>query len=456
MNLSTDQLIYRSFLIYLALNLLAAYTILLTRTPKVMRSELMISATIFLLIPALIFLIINKSKVQSDKKTLMYSLTMVAFYLTSCYFYFTQATHFTNILLAINIMILLSITMKRQWVYTFSVLSISIMIVSIYLIKDNIIYYTSIGVILTTTYVCTLLIKTFKQYVLDLKNLNESLENKVYERTSELETMNEDLVQTMQHLNETQEKLLETSRLATLGKVIAGVAHEINTPLGVSVTSTSYLIKELEIIKSDFKDSKLSKSDFLESLDNLTESSTLIESSLIEATGIINQFKKVSPYPKDAFSKDVELKALLEDFSFNNNQIFESHNIKLEIDCEDITIYINPDILLEVLYNLLSNTITHGFKDIDIGRISIKVNQEKENVIFIFSNSGHKIPISLMKKIMEPFFTTSSNKVNKGLGLSIIHSLIVGVLGGTFDIKNIDSGGVEFIMTFPALASDSK
>lgn len=454
--LNTKEIIFKSFMIYLAISLISSYTIILTRTAVELRIGLLISATIFLVIPAILFILIYCSKLTSKLKIAFYSSVMVIFYITTCVFYFEEPSHFTNILLAINIMILFSLAGDRFWTYGFAFLAFIVLIVSIYLKEDDLLYFTSVGVLVPTTYACTMLVKRSKKYISDLITLNNSLDLKVKERTVSLEQSNtsliesnEELLATLEDLKETQLQLVEAKKIAALNHVVSGVAHEINTPIGVGVTTVTYLEKVTKEIKLSLTNNQISKSQLLSKIENIETSSKLIEKSLLNAINLIDQFKKISPYNKEVHEKNVDLCFVLEHFKNDRIESLEASNISIDIECESILMKLNPDILLEILNALLDNSITHGFRGRSVGNINIKIQKIKDNIHISFKNDGLQIDDENLEKIFVPFFSTTQDEMHHGLGLNIVHSIVTGILEGNVTAKNVKPVGVEFLIVFP-------
>lgn len=455
--LNTKEIIFKSFMIYLALSFVTTYIIVLTRTAVELRTGILINATIFLIIPTMSFLLVHYSKFSSRVKIALYCSVMVVFYITTCVFYFEEPTHFTNILLAINIMILFSLAGNHFWTYGFAILAFVVLMFSIYFKEDDLLYFTSVGVLVPTTYACTMLVKRSKKYISDLTNLNKSLDLKVKERTASLEQSNtsltesnEELQATLEDLKETQQRLVEAKRIAALNHVVSGVAHEINTPIGVGVTTITYLEKVTEDIKLSLSNNQISKSQLLNKIENIETSSKLIERSLLSAINLIDQFKKISPYKKEVHEKNVDLCLVLEHFKNDRVESLEEYNVTVDIDCEPVLMKLNPDILLEILNALLDNSITHGFKGRSVGNINIKIQKIKENIHLSFKNDGLQIDDENLEKIFVPFFSTTQDDMHHGLGLNIVHSIVTGILKGNVTAKNLQSVGVEFLIVFPS------
>ncbi|MGL1892718.1 MAG: substrate-binding domain-containing protein [Spirochaetaceae bacterium] len=247
-------------------------------------------------------------------------------------------------------------------------------------------------------------------------------------------------------LKETQSLLIESEKMAFLGNLVAGLAHEINTPVGVTVTAASYLDDLILDIYNDYHSNKLTKTKIENFLEFAKDSSDLIKSNIKNTVSLINKFKKISS------NTDFELKKVF-DLSEETNNIFRRLNKNLTDVITNIDV---PEILLidsyketfyEIFKGLFINSIDHGFKD-GIGEISVKISKTYNLVKITYSDNGIACVESLLEKMFDPFFTTKRIQGFTGLGLTIIYNLIKNRLGGEIDVAIIN-GQLTFTIIVP-------
>ena len=270
---------------------------------------------------------------------------------------------------------------------------------------------------------------------------NQTLEQKVKDRTAELED-------TLRSLESAREKLVQSEKMAALGNLVAGIAHEINTPLGIALTSVSNCKEELAGIYKDFESGELSEEGFRDFNDICSEGLNLAESSLFRAADLVQDFKRTSA---DQTSMDVERLSLDDYIPRVCNPLrpmLKKDNIQLKLDIHpDTTIITSPGIIAQLLTNLLSNAQRHGFHDYknDKGNlITVGCYGVDDGVIISVSDNGKGSPASLHKKVFEPFYTTARDQGGTGLGLNILYNLVIQKLQGEVELISAPDEGTTF------------
>lgn len=276
------------------------------------------------------------------------------------------------------------------------------------------------------------------------------LENKVKARTLELQEKANDLNDTLEKLTHSQAQLIETEKMSALGSLVAGVAHEVNTPIGVSLTGITHIQAETREIIKALENENLGKNaleDYLDMIDKMADSMHL---SLVNAANLIRSFKQV------AVDQHVEEKRLFDLKEYYDEVLLSLHNkikhTRLKV-CNriDNNIMLNSyaGIFSQILTNLIMNSLIHAFNDDDEGEIDIYGNFKNHNLNITYTDNGKGIDEKIINNIFEPFFTTRLGKGGSGLGLNIIFNLITHKLKGQIQCKNRTSGGVKFIITIP-------
>lgn len=267
---------------------------------------------------------------------------------------------------------------------------------------------------------------------------------------------NEKLKASFQQLQEAQEQLVESEKMASLGGLVAGIAHEINTPLGVSVTATSYLEREIRILEAQYKTGELSAEDVERFIEGANEGASIIMMNLARATELVKSFKKVSVDQSSDKCREFDLKEYIEEILFSLKPQLRTHQHTVEVSClEGIILFSHPGALAQILTCFLMNSLHHGFEEGTNGKINVKAKLTQDMIELSYKDNGHGINIENLQQIFEPFYTTKRGKGGSGLGLHIVFNLVTQTLGGTIKCQSWVGEGTEFIIQFPATLSES-
>lgn len=255
---------------------------------------------------------------------------------------------------------------------------------------------------------------------------------------------NHDLEEKIKLLEETKNQLIESEKMAALGALVSGVAHEINTPLGIGVTGISQIQKEINDLEKKFKNETLSKSHLEYHVEIVKKLSDIIFSNLNRASKLIESFKNISV---DQHSDEIRLFNLhdyLDEILFSIQSTLKKKHVEvLNKIAPDVMLESYPGSFFQIFTNLIANSILHAFEDDENN--CIEINSEKDKPLCIhFKDNGKGIKKDEAKKIFDPFYTTARGNGGSGLGLSIIYNLISQKLGGTIDIIFDDSKGLHF------------
>lgn len=294
--------------------------------------------------------------------------------------------------------------------------------------------------------------EALKSYEQDIrvKEHNIILEQTVKIRTKELQ-------ETLADLKQSQEKLIQSEKLASLGQLLAGIAHEINTPVGVGVTASSFLRTQISKLKDMVASGEIDKDDFNSIINNIDESGKLILSNLDRAAGLIHSFKQTSADQISEEKRSFEIGKVLSDTMLTLHPKLKSTRIKHAINCpEGFTIKSYPGAISQIVTNLVMNSLMHAFDKNDEGNINISVERiGNESVVISFSDDGKGIPKNMQKKIFDPFVTTKRAKGGTGLGLNIVFNIVNKVLQGKIHCESNEGKGTIFTITMPQEISSS-
>ncbi|MEW6994187.1 sensor histidine kinase [Colwelliaceae bacterium MEBiC 14330] len=279
---------------------------------------------------------------------------------------------------------------------------------------------------------------------------NQALENRLSARTDALKESNQELLSTLEKLHEFQGQLVETEKMASLGDMVAGIAHEVNTPIGLGVTASSLLSDKLHEIKQAFENKTLRSSQLKKFLADSDENVAIIFRNLERAAKLISSFKKVAVDQSSAESRTFNVRGLLDEVLLTLSAKLDSTNVTIEINCpENLFINSKPGPINQILINLILNSIYHAFEGLEHGNIIINVMNFSDQLHINYSDDGIGIDDSVKARIFEPFTTTKRGSGGSGLGMHLVYNLVTQALDGHIMLENDLSHGVSFDITFP-------
>jgi PAS domain S-box-containing protein len=270
----------------------------------------------------------------------------------------------------------------------------------------------------------------------NLVQLNSDLEARVARRTRELELA--------------MAQLLESEKMAALGSLVAGVAHELNTPIGNVLAVASTLQDDVHDFNSKLLSGQARRSDVEHSTQRLQEAATLIERNAVRAAKLINDFKEVAVDQSSSRRRRFDLHAVVDEVVATSRPMLKgtTHTVQLQIP-DGIVLDSFPGPLEQVLTNLLHNSIRHGFEGRENGQIQIHAILDGDAVVITYEDNGCGIPEKNLPHIFEPFYTTKLGQGGSGLGLYIVYNLVAHVLGGTLSAQTLATQGTRFVLRLP-------
>jgi len=289
--------------------------------------------------------------------------------------------------------------------------------------------------------------------ITEQKRTEAELEQRVQDRTRALTEANTELVAALNRLKQTQDSLVRSEKLASLGSLVAGVAHELNTPLGTALTMATTLRDRTGEFVAETR-TGLRRSTLNAYVEMLQSASELITRNLSRASELIVSFKHVAVDQTSSQRRDFELGHVVKEVTDTLRHMFKktSHTLELDI-AQGIAMDSYPGPLGQVITNLLNNALIHAFPDRERGRMRIQaVLIGPEHVCLTFSDDGVGIPSEAQKRIFDPFFTTRLGQGGSGLGLNIVHNIVEGLLGGSIRVESAEGKGTRFVMELPLQA----
>lgn len=284
----------------------------------------------------------------------------------------------------------------------------------------------------------------------DILRLNENLERQVRQRTRQLEGTNVELSEAYENLKEAQSLIVQNEKLAALGQMVSGVAHEMNTPLGNAYTAATYLEGVARNVSQKIQSNNLKRSEFLELLSEIESGADIIARNLHIASDLIFNFKQISADHQNMDLRTFNLHEVIKNIIISFSIDLRNANVNLEFLCkEDLTIRSYPGAVVHLVSNLIRNSLIHGFEDKEGGYIRIEVFEFEDTISLMIQDNGVGMDQMTLNQIYDPFFTTKRSKGGTGLGLNIVHNMITNVLEGSISCESELGKGTTFKIQLP-------
>jgi len=258
----------------------------------------------------------------------------------------------------------------------------------------------------------------------------------------------------LRNLRETQNSLIEAEKLAALGRLVAGVAHEVNNPVGISLTVASSLERKTALFADEVGRGNLKRSSLNEFLETSRDAASQLVANLNRAAELIQSFKQVAADRNYSDQRIFDLGDLTEQVVMSLRPGLRKHHLTLSVDCQpNLSMNSYPGPYGQVLTNLFLNSVAHAFPDGRPGAVDIQVRESgKDNVEIIFSDDGCGMSLDVRRRAFDPFFTTRRDQGGTGLGLHIVYSIVTNRLGGRLDLDSEPGGGTRIQIILPRVA----
>jgi signal transduction histidine kinase len=298
-----------------------------------------------------------------------------------------------------------------------------------------------------------LLAKTMQNMAHDLNKSYEELEAKVQERTAELSVAKNSAEQSLATLQVAQKQLVESEKMAALGGLVAGIAHEINTPVGVSITAASHLQEKMKELETGFKAGTIKKAELEKFLATSGETLVITMTNLNRAAELIASFKQVAVDQSSEDRRTFNFKNYLNEILLSLKHEYKRTSHRIEITgADDLEIDSYPGAFSQIVTNLLMNSLIHAYDPETEGSIRFDIRRENGSAVLRYSDNGKGIPPENLGRIFEPFFTTRRGKGGSGLGMHIVYNLVTTKLNGAINCASEVGKGTTFTVTFPVNA----
>lgn len=287
---------------------------------------------------------------------------------------------------------------------------------------------------------------------IEIRQLNQDLEQKINDRTQALKTSNQDLLNTLSTLHQYQNQIVETEKMASLGQMVAGVAHEVNTPIGLGVTASTLMQDKLAEIQKAFDEKKLTSNQLAKFLGDSAENLGIIYRNLERAANLIRSFKQVAVDQSNDNKRYFNMHQLLNEvlLSLRPNLKKTQHQIIIQCD-EELEMESKPGPISQILINLIMNSLIHAFEHKEKGTMTISVTLANSRCYLHYKDDGSGVPEHIKKRIFDPFVTTKRGEGGSGLGMHLVYNLVTQALNGKIQLESTLDHGLEIQIDFPVI-----
>lgn len=293
----------------------------------------------------------------------------------------------------------------------------------------------------------------------EIRQLNLNLENKVNQRTDELAGANKYLKNALNELEQSHNQLVEQEKMASLGGLVAGIAHEINTPVGIGVTAISHLSYMIKELRTKFADKIVTQNYMQAFLENSEKSAEISLYNLSRAADIISNFKLIAVDQSSDQMRTIDLNNYLHEVILSLHPKLKRLKHQIKIDCDDkLQVYCRAGALVQIITNLVMNSVIHGFENKEQGNITITCLSKENRVHIYYEDDGCGMSAETLAKLFEPFYTTKRGKGGSGLGAHLVYNLVTQALNGHISASSVLDQGLKYNIEFPiienSIASD--
>lgn len=258
----------------------------------------------------------------------------------------------------------------------------------------------------------------------------------------------------LKDLEKSQNHLVEREKMASLGELVAGIAHEVNTPIGIGVTASSHTRNLLLNLQKSYDNGTLDEDDLTQFLENAKESVEITEQNLNRSADLIRSFKQVAVDQSSGKVRKIKLRQHIEDVILSLRPQLKRYQHRIEIEgSEELFCVVDAGALSQIVTNLVMNSINHAFADETSGLIQLSFVERGCSVELVYRDNGCGMSAKHLSKIFEPFFTTKRGQGGSGLGTHIIYNQVCQGLHGKISVQSEPNKGIDFVIEFPQQAA---
>lgn len=298
------------------------------------------------------------------------------------------------------------------------------------------------------------------QAMIDLQQQKYELEQQKLVLTEEIDlrkqteqallTKQSQLQNSLDELGFAQEQLIGSEKMAVLGGLVAGITHEINTPIGIGVTATSFLQERLLEIEHAYQDKSLSSTALEGFISEATQSTLLLLNNLERASDLITSFKQIAVDQASEALRTINFKDYINEVIRSLHPQLKKTPHSINLTCpDDLIINLPAGVISQIFTNLIMNSLMHAFENMNSGQISIIITTDNNNLIINYQDNGVGLPPAQLKRLFDPFFTTKRDQGGSGLGTHIIFNLVKQTLNGQIEVTSEPNKGLHYCISFP-------
>ncbi|MDX3775434.1 ATP-binding protein [Chromatiaceae bacterium AAb-1] len=289
-----------------------------------------------------------------------------------------------------------------------------------------------------------------------IRQLNQGLEQKIEDRTQALKTSNQELLNTLATLHQYQNQIIETEKMASLGQMVAGVAHEVNTPIGLGITASTLLQDKLTDIQKAFDDKKLTSSQLARFMEDSKENLGIIYRNLERAASLISSFKRVAVDQSNDNRRQFNMLQLINEVLLSLRPNLKKTPHQIIVECpETLELDSKPGPINQILINLIMNSLIHAFDNTEQGEIHITASVSHNRCLLLYSDNGAGVPEAIRKRIFDPFVTTKRGEGGSGLGMHLVYNLVTQALNGKIQLDSTLGHGIDVKIDFPVIVKST-
>ncbi len=287
------------------------------------------------------------------------------------------------------------------------------------------------------------------ELIINQRELRQENENRQYIE-DELRKRNRELAESMETLRMAKDQLVESERMASLGGLVAGIAHDVNTPLGVGVTAASFLQERIRSLQQAYEDKNLTGKTMSSFLAEASQTTDFLLGNLNRASDLISSFKQVAVDQTSEAERDVDLKGYIQEVILSLAPSFKKTKHKIDVQCPDnLVIKCAPGVIAQIFTNMIMNSLIHGFESKEAGNIKITIQEKDGEVMIHYEDDGKGLSQDNLDRHFDAFFTTKRGKGGSGLGTHIMYNLVTQTLGGRIKASSVEGKGLSYDIQFP-------
>lgn len=260
------------------------------------------------------------------------------------------------------------------------------------------------------------------------------------------ETAQQEATRALADLRTAQASLIRQEKLVSLGQLVAGVAHEINTPLGIAITTGTHIEREVETVGAGMENRSLTRSALAAFIEDAREGFLVLNSNLRRAADLVRSFKQVAADQFVEQQRSIDLKAYLADVLRSLEPLLRRNHVAVSLEGEDgVELSLQAGALAQVVTNLVQNAVVHAFEGVAEPTLTLRVARlDERQAVLTVADNGIGMPPSVRDRMFDPFFTTRRGQGGTGLGLHIVHNLVTGPLAGSIEVETAPGAGTRF------------